>query len=69
MQTLEEDILASERVPRMTSQGLTNVLWSYATLRYSPRDLLVVIAQELYERLPMLQVQVGHSPSLLDPPW
>lgn len=53
----------------MTSQGLTNVLWSYATLRYSPRDLLVVIAQELYERLPMLQVQVGHSPSLLDPPW
>ena len=52
----------------MTSQGLTNVLWSYATLRYFPRELLVAIAQELYERLPTLHVQVGHPPDLLTHP-
>ena len=68
MQILEEEIIASERVPKMTSQGLTNVLWSYATLRYFPRELLVAIAQELYERLPTLHVQVGHPPNLLTHP-
>ncbi len=53
----------------MTSQGLTNVLWSYATLRYFPRRLLVAIAQELSDRIPMLHVQVGHPPNFLGAPW
>ena len=58
-QALAQDILDSGRVSAFTAQGLTNVLWGFATLRYHPHAVLAAICEELHRRIHSLSAQVG----------
>ena len=58
-QALAQDILDSGRVSAFTAQGLTNVLWGFATLRYHPHAVLAAICEELHRRIHTLSAQVG----------
>ena len=59
VQALAQDILDSGRVSAFTAQGLTNVLWGFATLRYHPHAVLAAICEELHRRIHTLSAQVG----------
>ena len=59
MQVLANNIVDAGRVPAFTAQGLTNVLWSFATLRYYPHKVLVAICEELHRRIHTINAQVG----------
>lgn len=62
-QALEDNIVGTGRTSKMTAQGLTNVLWGYATLRYYPHRALTAVCKELHRRVHTLQIQA--SPLLL----
>ena len=51
-----------DRSPRLTSQGLTNILWGYATLRYYPHKVLQAVTQELHRRMATLGQQARPPP-------
>ena len=65
MQAIADDIVDSNRVSAFTAQGLTNVLWGFATLRYYPHSVLVAICEELHRRLHSISAQVGRCCSRL----
>lgn len=58
-QVFEEDIRRPQRVRDFTSQALSNMVWSFATLRWYPEKVLEAISAELLRRMPYLSVQVG----------
>ncbi len=55
----EEDIARPERVRDFTSQALSNMAWSFATLRWYPEKVLEAISAELHRRNNKLTVQVS----------
>ena len=59
VQAIADDIIDTGRVSAFTSQGLTNVLWGFATLRYYPHTVLVAICEELHRRVHTMNDQVG----------
>jgi hypothetical protein len=68
MQAYERTVAKPERMRSMTHQGLTNILWSFATLRWYSQDVLDAIAKEFYNRLDLILVQVSHlSPQAQHP--
>lgn len=63
-QACEESIINGNRTPRLTSQGLTNILWGYATLRYYPDRVLQAVTRELHHRMDTLGQQARLPRSL-----
>ena len=51
LQACEDTVIARQRAPRLTSQGLTNILWGYATLRYYPEKILPILLGEMHSRV------------------
>ena len=62
LQACEESI--SQRTLRLTSQGLTNILWGYATLRYYPGTVLQAVTLEFHRRMNTLGQQARQPRSL-----
>ena len=58
MQAFEQDITRPQRVREFTSQALSNMAWSFATLRWYPEKVLEAISGELLRRAHFLSVQV-----------
>ena len=63
-QAFEQDITRPQRLREFTSQALSNMAWSFATLRWYPETVLGAISTELHRRTDYLSVQV-RQPSLL----
>ncbi|CAL8461792.1 g1323 [Coccomyxa elongata] len=57
LRVFEEDIARPERVRDFTSQALSNMAWSFATLRWYPEKVLEAISGELHRRNNKLTVQ------------
>ncbi len=63
VQACEETIINGNRTPKLTSQGLTNILWGYATLRYYPDKVLQAVTRELHRRMDSLGQQARPLPT------
>ena len=59
VQVFEEDIARPQRVRDFTSQALSNMVWSFATLRWYPEKVLEAVSAELHRRNNRLTVQVN----------
>lgn len=58
VQAFEKDITQPHRVSEFTSQALSNMAWSFATLRWYPEQVLEIISGELHRRIDNLYPQV-----------
>ncbi|KAK9908644.1 hypothetical protein WJX75_000861 [Coccomyxa subellipsoidea] len=57
LRAFEQDITRPQRLREFTSQALSNMAWSFATLRWYPETVLGAISTELHRRTDYLSVQ------------